>query len=95
MSIRRMMFQQARTLSIQLSVLVLHKVDIIVIWWNTTSSRHDIEGTIAHVALINNKSLIFPCNNEDERMGEIRVQNMKTINKKVKHSNLIDQKSSS
>jgi len=34
------------------------------------------------VALINNQSLIFPWNIEDERMGEIRMQNMKTIDKK-------------
>ncbi len=44
MSTGELLFQSTSTIQIQLSVLVLYKVDIIIISTNVTCSSHDITG---------------------------------------------------
>jgi hypothetical protein len=46
MSTRGVLFQCASTIQIQLSVLVLYKLDIIIISSNVTYFRHDMAGIL-------------------------------------------------
>ena len=45
-SIRRLLFQRASTIQIQLSVLIQYKADLIIISLKLTCSRHDIAGKL-------------------------------------------------
>ena len=57
MSARGMLFQQASTIKIQLSVLVQCKDDIIIIIvLNESGSRHGMADTIAHLMSNNNST---------------------------------------